>query len=303
MNLRVFPLFMLFVAVTPFFCKENFQQEIDEYWTNNHIQEDGWMSSDPFREMLLRRTRKPRPHQFISLMGKRSMAKTQIPRKNVPGRTCLISHDIDVGDAPPVKQHPYRMNLVKSEILQKEVQYMLDNDIIEPSDSPWSSTSVLVPKRGGGWCSCTNMKTVNALSRADSYPLPRADDCIDHVSQATYVSKFDLLKGFWQVPLVVSVKTIAAFATPDELYQYKMMVFSLKNAPATFQWLVNNVTSGLEGVKAYMDDVIVYAMERGFSSSSRDCRQGNRLSILQSASLKRPRLNSWGILYGNQLVG
>ncbi|XP_061699035.1 protachykinin-1 isoform X4 [Syngnathoides biaculeatus] len=81
MNLRVFPLFMLFVAVTPFFCKENFQQEIDEYWTNNHIQEDGWMSSDPFREMLLRRTRKPRPHQFISLMGKRSMAKTQIPRK------------------------------------------------------------------------------------------------------------------------------------------------------------------------------------------------------------------------------
>ncbi|XP_061698951.1 protachykinin-1 isoform X3 [Syngnathoides biaculeatus] len=42
---------------------------------------DGWMSSDPFREMLLRRTRKPRPHQFISLMGKRSMAKTQIPRK------------------------------------------------------------------------------------------------------------------------------------------------------------------------------------------------------------------------------
>uniref|UniRef100_A0A665TMA4 Tachykinin precursor 1 n=1 Tax=Echeneis naucrates TaxID=173247 RepID=A0A665TMA4_ECHNA len=40
-----------------------------------------WLSSRPFREILLRMTRKPRPHQFIGLMGKRSMANTQITRK------------------------------------------------------------------------------------------------------------------------------------------------------------------------------------------------------------------------------
>ncbi|XP_039977932.1 protachykinin-1 isoform X2 [Xiphias gladius] len=42
---------------------------------------DGWLSNDPFREILLRMTRKPRPHQFIGLMGKRSMANPQITRK------------------------------------------------------------------------------------------------------------------------------------------------------------------------------------------------------------------------------
>ncbi|XP_077405148.1 protachykinin-1 isoform X2 [Vanacampus margaritifer] len=81
MSLRLLPLLMLFIAATQVFCEENDLQEIDDYWTdNNHIQ-DNWLSSDPLREILLRRTRKPRPHQFIGLMGKRSMAKTEIPRK------------------------------------------------------------------------------------------------------------------------------------------------------------------------------------------------------------------------------
>ncbi|XP_077363252.1 protachykinin-1 [Festucalex cinctus] len=81
MSLRFLPLLMLFIAATQVFCEENDLREIDDYWTdNNHIQ-DNWLSSDPLREILLRRTRKPRPHQFIGLMGKRSMAKTEIPRK------------------------------------------------------------------------------------------------------------------------------------------------------------------------------------------------------------------------------
>ncbi|XP_057684089.1 protachykinin-1 isoform X2 [Corythoichthys intestinalis] len=82
MNLRLFPLFMLFLAVSQFFCEDNDLQEVDDYWMNNNQILDGWISTDPFREILLRRTRKPRPHQFVGLMGKRSMAKTEIPRKN-----------------------------------------------------------------------------------------------------------------------------------------------------------------------------------------------------------------------------
>ncbi|XP_061615864.1 protachykinin-1 isoform X2 [Phyllopteryx taeniolatus] len=82
MNLRVFPLLMLFIALTPVLGEESLLGEIDDYWTNHHHIQDGWMSGDPLGGILLRRTRKPRPHQFIGLMGKRSMAKTQIPRKN-----------------------------------------------------------------------------------------------------------------------------------------------------------------------------------------------------------------------------
>jgi len=63
-----------------------------------------------------------------------------------PGRTVAASHDVDVGTARPVKQHPYRMNPTKLEALRQEVEYMLRNGIIEQSHSQWSSPCILVPK-------------------------------------------------------------------------------------------------------------------------------------------------------------
>ena len=57
---------------------------------------------------------------------------------DVPSRTNMIAHDVDVGDAAPVKQHPYRLNPSKQEYLNNEIQYLLENDLIEPSQSSWS---------------------------------------------------------------------------------------------------------------------------------------------------------------------
>ena len=100
---------------------------------------------------------------------------------------------------------------------------------------------------------------VNKVTRCDSYPIPRVDDCIDRIGNAKYVTKFDLLKGYWQVPLTARAKEVSAFVTPDGLYQYKVMPFGMKNAPATFQRLINGVLSGLDGCEAYIDDVVVYS--------------------------------------------
>ena len=87
------------------------------------------------------------------------------------------------------------------------------------------------------------------------------DDCIDNIGQAKYVTKFDLLKGFWQIPLTDRAKKISAFVTPDELYQYKVMPFGMKNSPATFQRLINMIITELDNCKAYIDDAIIYSEE------------------------------------------
>ena len=64
---------------------------------------------------------------------------------DIPNRTDKIYHDVDVGDATPVKQHPYRLNPTKQKYLH-EVQYLLENDFIEPSKSNWSSPCLLFPR-------------------------------------------------------------------------------------------------------------------------------------------------------------
>ncbi len=48
----------------------------------------------------------------------------------------------------------------------------------------------------------------------DSYPLPRMEDCIDNIGSAHFVTKLDMLKGYWQVPLTSQASEISAFVTP-----------------------------------------------------------------------------------------
>ena len=178
---------------------------------------------------------------------------------DVPSITDTIIHDVDVGDAQPIKQHPYRLNPQKEEYLKNEVQYLLDNDFIEPSQSNWSSPCLLVPKPDQSYRMCTDFRKLNSVTKTDTFPIPRIDDCIDKVGKAKYVTKLDLLKGFYQVPLTERAKELSAFVTPSGLYQYKVMAFGMKNSPSTFQRLINSVTSGIDGCDAYIDDAIIYS--------------------------------------------
>ncbi|XP_073721213.1 uncharacterized protein [Misgurnus anguillicaudatus] len=178
---------------------------------------------------------------------------------DVPSCTNVLEHDIDVGQAIPIKQHPYRVNPVKRQLLCKEVKYMLQYGIAEPSSSAWSSPCLLVEKPDGTHRFCTDFRKVNAITKPDSYPLPRLDDCIDRVGSATFVTKLDLLKGYWQVPLSQRAREISAFVTPDHFCHYNVMAFGMRNAPATFQRLVNKVLEGVVGCEAYLDDLVIFS--------------------------------------------
>ena len=61
------------------------------------------------------------------------------------------------------------------------------------------------------------------------------------------------------MPLSERAQEISAFVTPDGLCQYTVMPFGMRNAPATFQHMINLVVSGLEGCAAYIDDVVIYS--------------------------------------------
>ncbi|PIK46862.1 hypothetical protein BSL78_16279 [Apostichopus japonicus] len=111
----------------------------------------------------------------------------------------------------------------------------------------------------GSFRFCTDYRKVNSVTRSDSYPIPRIDDCIDQIGQSKYVTKFDLLKGYWEIPLSEAAKRISAFVTPCGLYQYTVMPFGMKNAPATFQRFINTLVGDLQGCSVYIDDIVIYS--------------------------------------------
>ena len=179
--------------------------------------------------------------------------------KDSPGRTNLLYHDVEVGNNKPIKQYPCRINPTKGKIITDEVDYMLTNKLIKPSFSPWSSPVVLVPKPNNQFRLCLDYRKVNAITKTDSYPLPRVDDCVDRIGNAQFISKFDLLKGYWQVPLTERAKEISAFITHNGLYQCSVMPFGMKNAASTFQRLMNIVCSKVKNCVVYIDDVVIYS--------------------------------------------
>ena len=176
------------------------------------------------------------------------------------GRTQLVEHEIDTGDAYPIKCRPRRLPLARQEACDKAVWNMLQADIIEPSDSPWAAAVVMVPKKNGEWRLCSDYRLLNGVTRKDSYPLPRVDESLDLVSGSTWFSSLDLRSGYYQVPLSPSARPKTAFCTGRGLWQFKVLSFGLCNAPATFARLMDRVLTGIPRREClvYLDDILAH---------------------------------------------
>ena len=109
-------------------------------------------------EVKLRHLTAHQKEEVLQLMKEYTLIFPDVPKK-----TNAALHDVIVGDASPIKQHPYRLNPLKLQYMRKEIQYMLENDIIEPSNSDWSSPCILVPKPDGTYRLCTLEKSRWAL--------------------------------------------------------------------------------------------------------------------------------------------
>ncbi|KAL1249464.1 hypothetical protein QQF64_020469 [Cirrhinus molitorella] len=181
---------------------------------------------------------------------------------DVPSQTNAMRHDIDVQNAKPIKQHAYRVNAVKRAVMKKETDYLVENGLARYSCSSWSSPCLLVNKPDGSVRFCMDYRRVNAVTVPDSYPLPRMEDCVDSIGSAKFVSKLDLLKGYWQVPLTQRASDISAFVTPDCFMQYNVMAFGMRNAPATFQRLIQTVLAGVPHSKCVFGQATVTYLGR-----------------------------------------
>jgi len=177
------------------------------------------------------------------------------------GRTQLVRHQINTGAANPIRQARRRLPFHQRQRVQKMLDEMLEQSVIEPSSSPWSSPIVLVRKKDGSYRFCVDFCQLNKLTKKDAHPLPRIDDTLDSLQGSCWFSTLDLASGYWQVEMDPTLKEKTAFATPFGLHQFRVMPFGLCNAPSTFQRLMELVLAGLQWniCLVYLDDIIVHS--------------------------------------------
>ena len=171
-----------------------------------------------------------------------------------------VEHQIVTGDSQPIRQVPRRVPFALRGEISRMVHEMLDANVIEESASPWASPVVLVRKKDGTLRFCVDYRRLNAVTRKDTFPLPRIDDLLDQLHGKKVFSTLDAKRGYWQIKVHDDSKSKTAFVTFDGLYEFRVMPFGLCNAPSTFQRLMQKILSGMsEFCTAYIDDILVFS--------------------------------------------
>ena len=169
---------------------------------------------------------------------------------DMPGETDVIQHQIRLSDDTPIRCKPYPLPYAMREELRDEVDTMLEMGVVRPSTSPYASPIVRV---------CVDFRKLNRITEVDPEPMTTAEDLFPRLSGKKFLSKIDLTKGYWQIPVAPEDVHKTAFVTPDRQYEFTRMPFGMVNSGATLVRGLRKILDGMPRVGSYIDDIVIYS--------------------------------------------
>lgn len=100
-----------------------------------------------------------------------------------------VPHRIITKDHAPRRARSRRCSNKEDAFLRKEIEQMKRDKVIRDSKSPRAAPIVLVPKKDVSIRFCVDYRQLNKITEKDSYPLPRIDDMLDRLGNATSISR------------------------------------------------------------------------------------------------------------------
>jgi Reverse transcriptase (RNA-dependent DNA polymerase)/RNase H-like domain found in reverse transcriptase len=194
-------------------------------------------------------------------------------------------------DATPVYVRPYRIPHSQKGEVDRQVQQMLIDKIIEPAKSEWSSPILLVPKKADSagnkkWRLVLDYRRLNDQIQDDKFPLANITDIFDSLAGAVYFSTLDLSQGYYQMEIKESDRPCTAFVTDKGQYQMRKLPMGLKISPSSFSRMMTVAMSGLNYDKCfvYLDDLICFG-------KNIEQHNKNLISVLQRLRQVNLKLN------------
>lgn len=184
----------------------------------------------------------------------------EVPTELPPPRAC--DHSLPLVDgAAPVTVRPYRYAPALKDEIEAQIKEMLRNGLIQKSNSPFSSSVLLVRKKDSSWRFCVDYRHLNAITVKGKYPVPIIDEFLDELYKASWFTSLDLRAGFHQIRMKPGEEYKTAFQTHCGHFEFRVMAFGLSGAPGTFQEAMNSTLHPYlrKFVLVFFDDILIYS--------------------------------------------
>jgi transposase InsO family protein len=176
-------------------------------------------------------------------------------------------HHIELNTRHPISVPQYRHSHFENEQIEAEVSKLLDQQLIEPSNSLYNAPLLLVRKASGGFRLVVDFRRLNHATLPLVYTMPTCSEILDSFGHSTVFSVIDISSAYHHIALSEDSKQYTAFTTPSgRRYQYKRLPFGLTDAPAVWQGFLEQLLfdpsrTGFtrRTLSAYMDDVVLYS--------------------------------------------
>ena len=139
------------------------------------------------------------------------------------GSYTTTTHRIHTCDAAPIRMRMRRTPLGFQKEGETLLQSMLEQGIVQPSESEWAAAPVIMRKRCGGLCYCVDFRKLNSVTRKDTFPIPLIEECLDHLEGNLYFSTLDMATGYWQINIEPEDRHKTAFITRYGLFEHVQM--------------------------------------------------------------------------------
>ncbi|GBN50500.1 Retrovirus-related Pol polyprotein from transposon 297, partial [Araneus ventricosus] len=180
-----------------------------------------------------------------------------VPHKT---KTTDVELNILVKSNEPISHQPRRLPFSEKKIVQTQVAEWLEQGIVEPCSSEYSSPVVIVRKKDGTPRVCIDYRKLNKVVVKDRFPLPLIEDILDRLQGSRVFSTIDLKNAFFHVDVNKDSRKYTSFVTHEGQYQFLKVPFGLCNSPAVFQRYINTIFRPLinDGIiLPYLDDIII----------------------------------------------
>ncbi len=179
------------------------------------------------------------PHDVTPAMQE-ALRQTRAPYHDVftwagqpIGRTGVVQHTIDTGDAQPRRQPPRRIPVHHRKEVDELIDSLLAQDVVRLSTSAWASAVTSVKKKDNSlWC-CIDCRPINGLTKKDPFPIPRMDEMLAALAGKRFFATLDLSSSYWLIEVAPEDRHKGEFILPSGLYEFNTLPMGMVNAAAT----------------------------------------------------------------------